>query len=526
MKGRARNGGPRSSGPGSGGAERKRATILIVDDEPEILRTLAGLLEDEGFSVLTEASAEEALCTVKEKHVDLALLDVYLPGMTGLDFLKRLRPDFPELSVIVMTGQGSYEAAFTAMKLGAYDFFEKPLSPERLIVSINNALRAARIKAHRDELLRVERDDFTMIGESAPMRKLSEEIGRVAPAEGKVLITGENGSGKELVARAIHEKSPRKDFPFVKLNCAAIPKDLVESELFGFEKGAFTGAMAAKRGTLELADGGTLFLDEVADMSLEAQAKFLRAAEFNEFERVGGTKTIKFDVRIIAASNKNLKEEMRKGTFREDLFHRLNVLPIEVPPLRERSSDIPLLAPHFLRKASLDNAREEKTLSQGALELLSEYSWPGNVRQLKNLMERIVIMSDSATLSREELLALCPDLSEPAGGAQGAARGAAQGAEGYADRTVHRPNLSASGPARGPAPWVPSDLPAAKGAGHLAAGADLKTTLSQAEEAAIRHALRQSSWNVTDAARRLGIDRVTLHKKMKRLGIEKKVLDE
>jgi DNA-binding NtrC family response regulator len=284
---------------------------------------------------------------------------------------------------------------------------------------------------------------------------------------------------------------------------------LVESELFGFEKGAFTGAMQSKKGKLELADGGTLFLDEVADMSLEAQAKFLRAAEFGEFERVGGTKTIRFDVRIIAATNRNINDEIRRGSFREDLYHRLNVLMIEVPPLRERTDDIPVLAQHFLRKSSLENTKEEKKLAPDALELLKGYSWPGNVRQLKNLMERIVIMSDSSLITREEVLARCPDLTVPRGGAM---RG---------DETA------ASGPAlpgaRGSSGEGPSGEPSSLAGAEPAKPPDLRSALANAEEAAIRKALRQTSWNVSEAARILEIDRVTLHKKMKKLGIEKKI---
>ena len=486
---------------------KKKGVILVVDDEVEILRSLRGMLEDEGFAVLTESSAEAGLRSLKQNNVNLAIIDVFLPGMSGLDFLKAVRPEFPELPAIVMTGQGSYEAAFTALKLGAYDFFEKPLSPERLIVSIKNALEASRIKAHRDELLKAEREDFTMIGESEPMQKLRQEILKVAFSDSKVLITGENGSGKELVARAIHELSARKDSPFVKINCAAIPKDLVESELFGFEKGAFTGAMQSKKGKLELADGGTLFMDEVADMSLEAQAKFLRAAEFAEFERVGGTKTIKFDVRIIAATNRNLKEEIHKGAFREDLYHRLNVLALEVSPLRERKDDIPLLAQHFLSKSSLENTKEEKKIALDALELLKEHPWPGNVRQLKNLMERMVIMSDLSLITREEIVTRCPDLIDRIGRATG-------GTQVDAGASISRSEGGFS-----------SEQGFSTGPSASGAQADLRTSLANAEEEAIRKALRRTSWNVSEAARILGIDRVTLHKKMKRLGIEKKIQD-
>ena len=517
---------------------KRKDAILIVDDETEILRSLRGMLEDEGFAVLTESSAEDGIRSLRHDNVNLVIADVFLPGMSGLEFLKTVRPEFPDLPAIVMTGQGSYEAAFTALKLGAYDFFEKPLSPERLIVSIKNALEAARIKAHRDELVRVEREDFTMIGESEPMQKLRQEIRKVASSESKALITGENGSGKELVARAIHELSARKDFPFVKINCAAIPKDLVESELFGFEKGAFTGATQSKKGKLELADGGTLFMDEVADMSLEAQAKFLRAAEFAEFERVGGIKTIKFDVRIVAATNRDLKTEISKGTFREDLYHRLNVLMIGVPPLRERKDDISLLAQHFLRKSSLENTKEEKRLATDALELLKGCAWPGNVRQLKNVMERIVIMSDLSLITSEEILARCPDLTQEtsqgtAGRAVGNAAPAGQSvcSEAPAGQSVCREapamqggrSISADASADTSAaayPQVDSTQPPS--AGTSGDSSDLRTALAHAEEEAIRNALRQSSWNVSEAARTLGIDRVTLHKKMKRLGIEKK----
>jgi len=489
---------------------KRKSAILVVDDEPEILRSLKGMLEDEGFAVLTASSAEEAIKTLRENQVNLAVLDVCLPGMTGLDFLKTVRPDFPDLPAIVMTGQGSYETAFSAVKLGAYDFFEKPLSPERLLVSIKNALDAARIRTHRDELLRAEREDFTMVGESPAMQKLRQEIRKVAPSDAKVLILGENGTGKELVARAIHEQGALRDFPFVKINCAAIPRDLVESELFGYEKGAFTGAAQAKKGKLELADGGTLFMDEVADMSLEAQAKFLRAAEFSEFERVGGTKTIRFDVRIIAATNRNLRGEIEKGAFREDLYHRLNVLSLEVPPLRERGDDIALLAAHFLKRFSLDNAKDEKRLSEGALEALRHYRWPGNVRQLKNMMERVVIMSDSAQVSREELLVICPDLA---------------GTEAAGTAIAGVAIAGAGGAGTGPTGTRAADVGAGAGDGGERA-ADLRTSLEDAERAAIRRALSRTSWNVTEAAKHLGIDRVTLHKKMKKLGIEKKILEE
>jgi two-component system nitrogen regulation response regulator NtrX len=499
---------------------KRKSVILVVDDEQEILRSLKGMLEDEGFSVLTASSAEEAVKTLKENQVSLAVLDVYLPGMTGLDFLKTVRPDFPDLPAIVMTGQGSYETAFSAVKLGAYDFFEKPLSPERLLVSIKNALDAARIRTHRDELLRAEREDFAMVGQSPPMQKLRQEVRKVAPSDAKVLILGENGTGKELVARAIHEQGVLRDFPFVKINCAAIPRDLVESELFGYEKGAFTGAAQTKKGKLELADGGTLFMDEVADMSLEAQAKFLRAAEFNEFERVGGTKTIRFDVRTIAATNRDLRVEIEKGAFREDLYHRLNVLSLEVPPLRERGDDIALLAAHFLKRFSSDNAKDEKRLSEGALEALRHYRWPGNVRQLKNMMERVVIMSDSAQVSREDLLAICPDLAGTEAAGAAIAGAAIAGEAGAGTGTIRT----------GTTPTGTRAADVGTGAAGPGAGgertADLRTSVEEAERAAIRRALSQTSWNVTEAARKLGIDRVTLHKKMKKLGIEKKILEE
>jgi two-component system nitrogen regulation response regulator NtrX len=518
---------------------RREDVILVVDDEPEILRSLKGMLEDEGFSVLTASSAEDAIRSLRENQVDLALLDVFLPRMTGLDFLKTIRPEFPGLPAIVMTGQGSYEAAFSAVKLGAYDFFEKPLSPERLLVSIKNALEAARIRTHRDELLRVEREDFTMVGESDAMKKLRQEIRKVASSDAKVLILGENGTGKELVARAIHEQGSLRDFPFVKINCAAIPKDLVESELFGYEKGAFTGAAQAKKGKLELAEGGTLFMDEVADMSLEAQAKFLRAAEFNEFERLGGTKTIRFDVRIIAATNRNLKLEIEKGAFREDLYHRLNVLSLEVPPLRERGDDIALLAAHFLKRFSFDNAKDEKQLSGDSLEALQQYRWPGNVRQLKNMMERVVIMSDSAVVQKDELLALCPDLMEAGGGGGGGGVGAGEVVGAGTGAAVGAAGAVAGGAGVSAGAGTGAGAGAAVGAGvgegtGTAAGADagvsppddLRTSLEIAERAAIRRALSLTKWSVTEAARKLGIDRVTLHKKMKKLGIGKKIVEE
>ncbi|MFZ0052310.1 MAG: sigma-54 dependent transcriptional regulator [Desulfobaccales bacterium] len=368
-------------------------TLLVVDDEPQILRAVAGLLQDEGFEVLTALDGETALKMVEAEVPDLVLLDIALPGLDGLEALTELKRQHPLLPVIMVSAYGSVENAVKATRLGAFDFIEKPPNADKILLSVRNALEWARL-AEENRRLRQQRAPVKeIIGESAAISRLREKLALVAPTNAAVLIIGENGTGKELVARALHALSRRSHQPLVEVNCAAIPEDLIESELFGHEKGAFTGASSRRRGKFDLAHEGTLFLDEIGDMSLKTQAKILRILEEQRFERVGGGRPIQVDVRVLAATNKNLEEEIAKGRFREDLYHRINVIPLNVPPLRERREDIPLLAAHFLQELSQENGAPAKTFTPAALEALAAMSWPGNVRELKNFVFRLVVLS-------------------------------------------------------------------------------------------------------------------------------------
>ncbi len=377
--------------------------ILVIDDEEGIRESLKGILEDEGYEVLTASSAEEGMKIFEEQLPDLVLLDIWLPGMDGIESLKRMRDRRPSIPVIMISGHGTIELAVKASKLGAYDFLEKPLSLERVLITVKRALEVAALEGTLKALKEEAAGRFRLVGESAAIRHLKAQIDIVAPSSSIVLITGESGSGKELVARLIHERSPRKGGPFIEVNCAAIPRELIESELFGHERGSFTGAHERKKGKFELADRGTLFLDEIGDMSKEAQAKVLRVIETKEFQRVGGGKNIKVDVRIIAATNKDLQEEVRKGNFRDDLFYRLNVIPLRVPPLRERKEDIPLLVEHFLTLIASEYGKPKKRLEEKAIKLLVDYNWPGNVRELRNLVERLFIMSQGDIIRSEDI---------------------------------------------------------------------------------------------------------------------------
>jgi two-component system nitrogen regulation response regulator NtrX len=368
-------------------------TILIVDDEDSIRQSLEGILQDEGFNTTFAATGEECLTVIPAEDPDLVLLDIWMPGIDGLETLKRIKKARPQQLVIMMSGHGTIETAVKATQLGAYDFIEKPLSLEKVLLSIQNALQVGQLVAENRALKEKISLDYQMIGTSPVIGELKQQIDIAAPSSGWALITGENGTGKELVARAIHRQSGRADKPFIEVNCAAIPEELIESELFGHEKGAFTGATAARKGKFDLANGGTLFLDEIGDMSLKTQAKILRILQEHKFERVGGNRTIDIDVRVIAATNKELQEEIREGNFREDLYFRLNVLPFLVPPLRERKEDIPLLCQHFLDFFCSKEARENKIMSEEAMLAMLNYNWPGNVRELKNLVERLVIMT-------------------------------------------------------------------------------------------------------------------------------------
>jgi len=444
--------------------------VLIVDDEPAIQASLRGVLEDEGYRVSAVGSGADALAFFTDECPDLTFLDIWMEGMDGLEtlaVLKRLRPD---ATVVMISGHGTIEMALKATRLGAWDFVEKPLSLEKTLVTATRALEHARLAREHAALRESLRQHPDIIGASAGVRRLREQIATAAPTSGRVLIHGENGSGKELVARAIHAGSARRGAPFVEVNCAAIPEELIESELFGHEKGAFTGALARRRGKFELADGGTLFLDEIGDMSLKTQAKVLRALEERAFERVGGTDTIRVDVRVIAASNRNLETLIREGRFRDDLYYRLNVIPIEVPPLRERREDIPELVNHFIAVFCAENGRRAKTLTSQALAYFVAYDWPGNVRELRNMVERLVIMSPGDTIDAEHL----------------------------------------------PAPLRPQDVPRE---GGEPPDRRLKEARDQFERAYILAELRVNDWNMTRTAERLGIERSHLYRKIKAYGI-------
>lgn len=378
-------------------------TILVVDDEKDIRDSLTGVLSDEGYKVETSESAEDALLVLGSVNPDVILLDIWLPGMDGLDMLREVKARSADIPVVMISGHATIDTAVKTTKLGAYDFIEKPLSLEKVILSVEHAVEHKRLLVENAVLRERERQDYNMIGGSRLIAALKADIQRVGPTDSWVLITGENGTGKELVARNVHLHSNRSAMPFVEVNCAAIPEDLIESELFGHEKGAFTSAISQRKGRFDMADKGTIFLDEIGDMSLKTQARILRILQEQSFERVGGTETIKVDVRVIAATNKDLKKEIEKGAFREDLFYRLNVIPFHVPPLASRKDDIPLFVAHFLAQFSGKATRETPSVSKRALKALSEYSWPGNVRELKNLMERVVIMSPSKTIDIDDL---------------------------------------------------------------------------------------------------------------------------
>ena len=367
-------------------------SIMIIDDEPSIRQSLSGLLSDEGFEVTTASNGYEALKAIDSESPDLALLDIWMPGIDGLETLKEIKKSSPFIQVIIITGHGTIETAVKATKLGAYDLIEKPLSIDKVLVTIHNALNFRRLEEQNKYLRKKMIEKNSISGNSPPVVALKKQIAVAAPTDTWILITGENGTGKELVARTIHQLSSRADQPIINLNCAASPDELIEMKLFGQEKGAFTEATTRKIGKFELASRGTLFLDEIGDMSLKTQAKILRAFQEQKFQRVGGDRIISVDVRVIAASNKDLEKEIEKGSFREDLYYRLNVLPIEVPPLRHRIEDIPILVETFLDECVEKHHSKRKKMTRDALKILAGYSWPGNVRELKNLVGRLAIM--------------------------------------------------------------------------------------------------------------------------------------
>ncbi|MHB8882302.1 MAG: sigma-54-dependent transcriptional regulator [Thermodesulfovibrionales bacterium] len=380
-----------------------KTTIMIVDDEEGIRTALSGIFEDEGFEVLAASSGEEAVRLAKEFNPDIVVLDVWLSGMDGMQTMKELLEFNPSVPVIIISGHANIELAVKATRIGAYDILEKPLSMEKVLLTVQRALEKKSLELENRALKQDLLKKYRLVGTSSKMQFLGEQIKMAAVSNSRVLILGESGAGKELVARLLHENSPRATRPFVEVNCAAIPQELIESELFGHEKGSFTGAFETKKGKFEQADNGTLFLDEIGDMSLQTQAKVLRVIETQEFQRVGGNKNIKVDTRIISATNKDLSEEVKKNNFREDLYFRLNVIPLQVPALRERLDDIPALVDYFLELFSAEYRQQPKKVAPEAVKLLQRHSWPGNIRELKNTLERLVIMTPSRTISAADL---------------------------------------------------------------------------------------------------------------------------
>jgi two-component system, NtrC family, nitrogen regulation response regulator NtrX len=448
-------------------------TVFIVDDEESILQSLQGILTDEGLEVITVTSGLSALEKIDEVLPDIVLLDIWMPEMDGIETLVKIKASHPSLPVIMMSGHGTIETAVKATKLGAYDFIEKPLSLEKVLLSINNAVDYSRLEEEISLLREKAQDKYRITGDNETIRQLKEQIRIVAPTNAWVLISGENGTGKELVAHTIHRLSKRNQKPLVEVNCAAIPEELIESELFGHEKGAFTGATAMKKGKFDLAHEGTLFLDEIGDMSLKAQSKTLRILQEQKFERVGGSRTIGVDVRVIAATNKDLEAEIEKGRFRDDLYYRLNVIPIRVPPLRERIEDIPALVDEFLKETSRNMNMEPKSFSKEALEILKKYSWPGNVRELKNLVERLVIMTPGSEILDSHIP---PPYSR-------------------------EPDLNAAFASTLEAPSI-------------------KQAREGFERAYIARKLREYKWNISQTADAIGIERSNLHKKIKAYGLD------
>ena len=449
-------------------------SILIVDDEPSIRDSLGGLLSDEGFEILTAANGYEALKVMDKNSPDLVLLDIWMPGMDGIETLKEIKKSNPYIQVIIITGHGTVETAVRATKLGAFDLIQKPLSIDKVILSINNALNFRRLEEENRYLRKKTLEKHSITGNSPIVAQLKSQINTVAPTDSSVLISGENGTGKELVARTIHQLSTRNEHPLIDVNCAAIPEELIESELFGHEKGSFTGAVAKKIGKFELASSGTIFLDEIGDMSLVTQAKILRVLQEQQFQRVGGSRTLQVDVRVIAASNKDLEQEIKAGTFREDLFYRINVVPVRVPALRERREDIPLLVETFLIENTKKGLGPCKQMDDKALAILNDYRWPGNVRELKNLTERLTIMVQ--------------------------------------DKTIHAADI--------PAPYNPalSDETAGEEIAFLNADS-FKEAKKAFEKAYMTRKLMDNDNNISKTARVIGVERSYLHKKIKQLGV-------
>jgi two-component system nitrogen regulation response regulator NtrX len=445
-------------------------SILVVDDEPGIRDSLKAVLEDESFTVDTAPSGEACLQLAEKTHYSCILLDIWLgDGIDGLDTLNRLREVGNDSAVVMISGHGNIETAVRATKLGAFDFIEKPLSLERTVLTVKNAVRQRDLERTNEQLQRELAEEYVMVGESVAMRAVRKQISIVAPSDGRVLISGESGTGKELIARAIHTQSRRRAAPFVEINSAAIPEELVESELFGYAKGAFSGATRAKKGKFEMADGATLFLDEIGDMSPRVQAKMLRVLEEQRFEPVGSNSPVRVDVRVISATNKKLDELIENGNFRHDLFYRLNVIPFQIPPLRERREDVPLLVEHFNQKFSASYGKRPKIFSQDATDALQDSLWLGNVRELKNTVERVVIMADREVITASDL---------PESGS-----------------VQESPSLTFRFPS-------------------------FKEATDAYQREFILHKLAECDGNVSKAAEEMGVDRSHLYRRMRNLGIQ------
>ncbi|MBN2341125.1 MAG: sigma-54-dependent Fis family transcriptional regulator [Deltaproteobacteria bacterium] len=452
------------------------ARILVIDDEKNIRRTLGLVLEGEGYEVAAFGTAQEGLAYLEKDGADLVILDIKLPGMTGVEALSKIRSsqtDYTDIPIIMISGHASLAEAVETVKRGATDFFEKPLDRDGILIRVANCLKQRKLAQEVQNLKAQVDSGHEMIGKAPVMHTLFKQLEKVAPTKSRVLITGESGTGKELIARALHDMSPRRDNPFIKVNCAAIPGELIESELFGYEKGAFTGAKGRKPGQFELADGGTLFLDEIGDMTLSAQAKVLRVLQSGELTRVGGQKNIHVDVRVLAATNKDLEKAILDGTFREDLYFRLNVVPLYSPPLRNRLADVPLMLESFINRFCEENGYPKKEIEEETLQRLCAYAWPGNVRELKNMAERLVIMSG-------ESIGI-DDLPEAIAGVK---------------------PLPSAPKFEGPKP-------------------SLKQFREEAERKYVLETLDENNWNISKAAQDLQIERTNLHKKIKSLGLKK-----
>jgi len=449
-----------------------KKTVLIVDDEDGIRESLTGIFEDEGYEVFASPSAEEALASLKERSPDIIFLDVWLPEMDGLEALSRIREMERGIPIVIISGHGNIELAVKATHLGAYDFLEKPLSLDKVLLVAQRAIERNKLELENRVLKADLEKKWQLVGDSEKMRTLKQQIEMAAQSSSRVLILGESGTGKELVARMLHEKSPRLGGPFIEVNCAAIPQELIESELFGHEKGSFTGASERKIGKFELANEGSLFLDEIGDMTLQTQAKVLRVLETQVFQRVGGAKSIKVDVRIIAATNKELSDEVKKGGFREDLFFRLNVIPIMVPPLRERKDDILQLAKFFIAGFASESGIKPKKFDPEVIRLFQSYSWPGNIRELRNAAERLMIMVPSQQITPADIAAL--GMLDPA-------------------RAVRESDFFSY--------------------------ATLREARDAFEKDYICRKLQENDWNISRTADAISVERSNLHKKIKLYGI-------